>query len=172
MLRDRKISDITYVRSIVESSHNKLGSLPGDVSEKFDAYTFPLKEKLEELIYCPITRSKLFSEELITVSPVNFLRGRNFGPDRLVCIDEAQNFTYDELVTTITRIGENCRIWFLGDPKQIDLHKSCESGFPKFMNIFDDEESREFGIRVFRFEKEDIIRSRFCQFVVEKLNLY
>jgi phosphate starvation-inducible protein PhoH and related proteins len=168
LLKDGKISDITYIRSAVESSSSKLGYLPGDITEKFQAYTTPLQEKLEELLDAG-TIDALKKADVVKATPINYIRGLH-ASGRLLILDESQNFHYEELVTAITRIGEASRIWFLGDPKQTDL-RIGQSGFVKFKDRLNDEECIAHGIHNFEFTKDDIVRSEFCKFVVDKLEL-
>lgn len=170
LLKDKKISDITYVRSAVESASSKLGFLPGDVKDKFEVYGIPFQEKLEELLD-PSTLKLLREGNRLKTLPINFLRGLNFAGN-LVIIDEAQNFTTDELVTAITRLGEHSRVWFLGDPKQSDLPDKHKKDFSNFCEILGDEESEKHGILSFDFDVDDIVRSEFCKYVVKKLKLY
>jgi phosphate starvation-inducible protein PhoH len=75
--------------------------------------------------------------------------------------------TYKELFTLITRIGEFSKVFILGDPEQSDING--KSGFIKMISHFDDEESRENGIHVFRFTEEDIVRSGLTQFIIQKV---
>ena len=170
LLKSHKISDLSYVRSVVESSPNRLGFLPGDLEDKFDVYTTPLYEKLEELVSVGVIKG-LKEDNRFQAIPINYMRGLNFS-GRLMLLDEAQNFHYNELVTAITRIGEYSRIWILGDPYQSDLTNGHREDFVKFYDNLDDEECVENGIRTFEFSEEDIVRSEFCKFVVKKLGVY
>lgn len=167
LLSQKKISDITYVRSVVESGSTKLGYLPGDINDKFEIYMTPLKDKLEELIPENIIKS-LQKGHHIQALPVNYMRGLHFS-GRLIIVDEASNMTKSELTTIITRIGEYSRVWFLGDPDQSDLTNGHKQDFNDFCKIFSDKESERNGIKTFNFEIEDIVRSEFCKFVVKKL---
>lgn len=170
LLKNKKISDITYVRSAVESSSSKLGFLPGDIDDKFAVYATPLQDKLEELL-TPTIIKKLHMEDHIKALPINFMRGLNFS-GRLVILDESQNFTEEELTTAITRMGEYSRLWILGDPNQSDLKNGNRGDFVKFCDKLSDEECESHGIYSFNFGVEDIVRSDFCRFVVEKLKIY
>ena len=165
LLNHKRVSEIVYVRSIVESSDNKLGFLPGEMDEKMSPYIQPLIDKLEELV----PRSdieKLKREERIHGFPINFLRGLSWNAKCIVA-DEAQNMTKKELITLITRVGEFSKLFICGDPDQSDING--KSGFVPIMNLFDDEESRNNGVYVFRFNEEDIVRSGLVKFVLKKL---
>lgn len=165
LINDKRVSEIIYVRSAVESSDSKLGFLPGEMDEKMSPYVQPLVDKLEELL----PRSdveKLKKEERIHGFPVNFLRGLNWNA-KVIVADEAQNMTKKELITLITRVGEFSKLYVCGDPDQSDING--KSGFSSVMNIFDDEESREHGIYTFKFDEEDIVRSGLVKYILKKL---
>lgn len=170
LLKNKNISDITYVRSAVESSSSKLGFLPGDIHDKFQMYGIPFHDKLEELL-APAAVKTLRDDNRVKTLPINFLRGLNFSGN-LVIVDESQNFTEEELVTAITRMGEHSRIWFLGDPNQSDLSYKHKNDFTDFCNKLSDSECSAHGIESFNFDVDDIVRSEFCKFVVKKLKIY
>ena len=94
------------------------------------------------------------------------LRGLNWNA-KVIIGDEAQNMSYKELFTLITRIGEFSKVFILGDPEQSDING--KTGFMKMLSHFDDEESRQNGIHVFRFTEEDIVRSGLVQFIIKKV---
>lgn len=165
LLNHKRVSEIVYVRSIVESSDNKLGFLPGEMDEKMSPYIQPLIDKLEELLP-KHDIDKLKKEERIHGFPINFLRGLSWNAKCIVA-DEAQNMTKKELITLITRVGEFSKLFICGDPDQSDINS--KSGFVPTMNVFDDEESRNNGIYVFKFDEEDIVRSGLVKFILKKL---
>jgi len=162
MLKDKKIDEIIYIRSIVESATRKLGSLPGEVDEKFKPWSIPLIEKCDELLGKQVT-NMLFDSELLKCVPVNFLRGSTFS-NSVVIVDEAQNLEHSELVTILTRFGKNCKLFVIGDSRQSDIQKS---GFEKIMAAFDTNESHDNGINAFHFTEEDITRSKLLKFIVK-----
>ena len=165
LLNHKRVSEIVYVRSIVESSDSKLGFLPGEMDEKMSPYIQPLIDKLEELLP-KHDIDKLKKEERIHGFPINFLRGLSWNAKCIVA-DEAQNMTKKELITLITRVGEFSKLFICGDPDQSDING--KSGFVPTMNIFDDEESRNNGIYVFKFDEDDIVRSGLVKFILKKL---
>ena len=165
LLNHKRVSEIVYVRSIVESSDNKLGFLPGEMDEKMSPYIQPLIDKLEELLP-KHDIEKLKKEERIHGFPINFLRGLSWNAKCIVA-DEAQNMTKKELITLITRVGEFSKLFICGDPDQSDING--KSGFVPTMNIFDDEESRNNGMYVFKFDEDDIVRSGLVKFILKKL---
>jgi len=164
LINTKRVSDLIYVRSVVESADVKMGFLPGEVNEKMAPYLQPLMDKLEELL--PKNQIDLLKkEDRITGVPIGHLRGRNWNA-KVIIGDEIQNTTFKEIFTLITRVGEFAKIIILGDPEQSDING--KSGFLKMISIFDDEESRQNGIYVFRFNEEDIVRSSLVRFIVKK----
>jgi phosphate starvation-inducible PhoH-like protein len=151
LLNQKRVSDLLYLRSAVESSDSKLGFLPGEADEKMAPYIQPLLEKLSQRI---------------DSIPIGFLRGLNWNA-RCIVADESQNMTYKELVTLVTRVGEFSKVFILGDPDQSDING--KSGFVKMMNHFEDTESRENGIHTFKFDEDDIVRSALVRFIIKKL---
>jgi len=165
LLNDKRVSELIYVRSAVESADSKLGFLPGEMDEKMSPYIQPLVDKLEELL--PKSQiDKLKKDERILGVPVNFLRGLNWNAKCIVA-DEAQNMTKKELTTLITRVGEFSKLFICGDPDQSDING--KSGFVKIMNAFDDDESKENGIYTFKFTEDDIVRSGLVKYITKKL---
>lgn len=165
MIGEKRVSDLVYIRSAVESSDAKLGFLPGEANQKLAPYIQPLLDKLVELL--PKSDIDiLLKEERVVGVPVGFLRGLNWNA-KVIIADEAQNMTFKELFTLITRIGEFSKVFILGDPEQSDING--KSGFIKMIGHFDDEESRQNGIHVFRFTEDDIVRSGLVQFIIKKV---
>ena len=165
MINEKRVSDLIYIRSAVESSDTKLGFLPGEADEKMAPYIQPLLDKLTEML--PKSDiDLLLKEERVAGVPVGFLRGLNWNA-KVIIADESQNMTYKELFTLITRTGEFSKVFILGDPEQSDING--KSGFIKMISHFDDEESRANGIHVFRFTADDIVRSGLVQFIIKKV---
>jgi phosphate starvation-inducible PhoH-like protein len=157
--------DLFYVRTIAESADRNLGSLPGDVNEKFNPFMMPMQDKLSELLE-PGQIKMLLDEKIIQCAPINFLRGASWS-NKLIIADESQNFTRKELVTLITRIGDNSKYFICGDPMQSDING--KTGFISIMDLFDDEDSKAQGVYTFKFTTEDIVRSEILKFIVNKL---
>lgn len=155
---------ILYIRSIAESAQRSMGALPGSLEEKFAIFATPFYDKLDEMLNVTDIRF-LREKNMFNCIPVNYVRGANWN-DTVVIIDEAQNFSYNELITTLTRIGENSKIIICGDVMQSDINNS---GFSNIFNIFDDEESVDNGVICKRFTTEDIKRSEIVKFIVSKL---
>jgi len=160
--------DLLYVRTAIESADKGLGALPGGIDEKLNPYMAPLEDKLCEMIPKTTTAKKdMLESGRISAMPINFLRGSSW-IDKIVVADEAQNFTYKELTTLITRIGNNCKLFICGDFMQSDING--KSGFAPMFDLFNDQESVENGINCFKFGKEDILRSEILKYIIGKLD--
>jgi phosphate starvation-inducible PhoH-like protein len=157
--------DLYYVRTVVESADRGLGALPGDIDDKFNPYMAPLDDKLREMVK-PTIIPELIQKRRIEAMPINYLRGASFR-DKIVIADEAQNFTFQELTTLITRIGENSRLFVCGDFMQSDING--KTGFRKMYDIFDDDASKKRGIHTFEFGIEDIKRSKILSYIIKKI---
>jgi phosphate starvation-inducible protein PhoH len=165
LMNQKKVSDIIYIRSIVESADVKMGSLPGEKDDKMSPYRQPLIDKLDELL--PKEEiSFLTKEGRIDGLPVNYLRGLNWNAKAIIG-DEVQNFTRKEIITMMTRTGEFSKVFLLGDPMQSDI--KVGSGFKEVFNLFNDEESKSQGIYTFEFTEDDILRSTLVKFIVRKI---
>lgn len=165
MMAEHPEKNLLYVRSIAESADKGLGALPGTLQEKFDPYLMPLMDKLDELIY-PDDSLQLRNDKRVDSVPINFLRGANW-LDKIVILDEAQNFTFKELTTAITRISHGTKLFICGDFMQSDI--GAKSGFRQMMKLFDDDESMGNGIRTFSFTHDDIVRSGVLKFIAARI---
>lgn len=164
-LTDNKIEELVYIRNAVESSDHKLGFLPGAQDDKMAPYLEPLKDKLEEFLDI-VDIKYLQEDERIYGLPVGFLRGASW-ENKFVIVDEAQNMTEKELITIMTRVGENCKLFICGDNMQSDIGN--KSGFTNIKGLFSDEESNNQGIFSFDFTEDDIIRSKLVKFIVKRI---
>jgi len=159
--------DLLYVRTVIESAEKGLGALPGDIEDKFNPYMMPLEDKLMEMMPKTNTdRRDMLESGRIQAMPINYLRGASW-KDKIIVAEEAQNFTFKELTTLITRLGVNCKLFICGDFMQSDING--KTGFRKMFKIFSDEESERKGIHSFSFTKEDIMRSPLQKFIIGKL---
>lgn len=162
-LNEKKIGEIVYVRSVVESSSHSMGFLPGTAEEKLSPYLQPLVDKLDELL--PENQVKgLIAEEKVRGIPVGFLRGLSINASYILG-DECQNFSVKELLTLSTRVGKYSKLILIGDTRQSDIK---DSGFAKVFDLFSDEDSKKHGIATFSFGIEDIMRSEVVKFIVKK----
>ena len=165
LLRTQKVKEIIYIRSIVESASKSMGSLPGEVDEKFLPWCFPLFEKLNEFLHKSMS-SSLIAEEYVKCVPVNYVRGLTFN-NACVIVDEAQNLTQGELTTILTRFGEETKYIVTGDTQQSDI--GTKTGFKSIVNAFDNKESRDHGMYTFKFNELDIVRSEILKYIVKVL---
>ena len=165
LLQKHSVSDLIYIRSVVESASKSLGFLPGDQDEKMGVFLAPLFEKLDEMLpKCEI--DKLVKDNRIEGTPVNYLRGASFNA-KYILVDEAQNLDYKELTTVVTRLGAYSKMIIVGDRFQSDING--KSGFMKFFDMFNDEQSREEGIHSFCFTRADVVRSGVLKYILERL---
>ena len=159
--------DLLYVRTVIESAEKGLGALPGDIDEKFNPYMMPLEDKLTEMLPINTTaKANMLDEGRVQAMPINYLRGASWN-DKIVVADEAQNFTFKELTTLVTRLGKNCKLFICGDFMQSDING--KTGFRKMFKVFNDAESMKKGIHSFAFTKDDIMRSPLQKFIIGKL---
>ena len=127
----------------------------------------PLEDKLAEMLPKTNTaKAEMLDSGRLQAMPINYLRGASW-KNKVVIADEAQNFTFKELTTLITRLGTNCRLFICGDFMQSD--NNGRTGFKKMFKIFSDQESQKRGIHSFAFTKEDIMRSPLQKFIIGKL---
>ena len=168
LLRGRFVDEMIYIRSIIESASKSMGSLPGEVEEKFHPWIIPLKEKLDELLDAGIS-TNLFDRGIVRAVPVNYVRGLTF-KNSVVIVDEAQNLTFSELTTIMTRFGSNSKMMIIGDTRQSDI--GTRSGFKDMYKIFNDDVSEDRGIYCFEFTEHEIVRSEILKFIVSKLDAH
>lgn len=168
LMNKHNISDIIYIRSVIESASKSMGYLPGLAEDKMEPYARPMIDKLEEML--PQDQiNQLIKEKRVEALPVNFLRGNSFNA-KFIIADEAQNFDIKELTTIITRLGKFSKLIISGDPSQSDING--KSGFIKFFDLFNDEESKNNGLYCFSFTKDDIVRSGILKYIIEKIENY
>jgi phosphate starvation-inducible PhoH-like protein len=165
LMNEKKLSDIVYIRSAVESSDAKMGFLPGEKNDKMSPYMQPLMDKLDELLPAGDIK-RLESEKRVDALPVGYLRGLSWNAKAIIG-DEMQNCTKKELITLMTRAGEFSKLFLIGDPDQSDING--KSGFRDVFNLFNDGESQQNGIYTFEFTEEDIVRSKLVRFITKKV---
>lgn len=164
LLRD-KIQRIILVRPAVEAGE-KLGFLPGDLSQKVDPYLRPLYDSLFELI--GIEKTERFLEKgIIEVAPLAYMRGRTLN-NAFVILDESQNTTTEQMKMFLTRIGFGSTAVVNGDVTQIDLPKRQESGLVNAIKVLKD----VFEISFTFFESVDVVRHPIVQSVIAAYESY
>tara|TARA_R100000152_G_C6739667_1_gene163542 strand:- start:224 stop:988 length:765 start_codon:yes stop_codon:yes gene_type:complete len=168
MLSAGDVKELTYIRSAVESADSRLGFLPGDAEDKLHFFNLPFMDKLNELVSEEQIK-KLQKSQRVSTYPVNFSRGMSWN-DRCIVLDECQNSTFKEIVTVLTRIGENTKIFLCADNKQTDLRNGNRGGFEKLHNLFTGEDSEKKGIHSFQFDHNDIMRSEILKYIIKKID--
>lgn len=169
LLQTGDVREIIYSRPILESSDSgsKIGYLPGSQEDKVEPYAQVVAAKLDELL-SQSASNKLLEDGRVRFELVNYARGASWNSTYLI-LDEAQNFTKAEIITLLTRLGHRCKAIILADPMQSDLQNGKRGGFSELFEKFSDQDSIDHGIHTFKFDKEDIVRSGLCKFIIEKL---
>ena len=124
-LHQKEVSRIILTRPAVEAGE-RLGFLPGDLSEKVDPYMRPLYDALRDMMDMEKAQ-RLIERGTIEVAPLAFMRGRTLN-DSFVILDEAQNTTGEQMKMFLTRLGENSQAVITGDVTQVDLPTGTLSG--------------------------------------------
>ena len=161
-LETNSVRRVCLVRPAVEAGE-RLGFLPGDMSQKIDPYLRPLYDALHELMGFERV-SKLIERNIIEVAPLAFMRGRSLN-ESFIILDEAQNTTPEQMKMFLTRIGFGSRAVITGDITQIDLPRGTESGLKHVSRILVDLPEISFNF----FSTKDVVRHRL---VAEILKAY
>ncbi|GAB3280741.1 PhoH family protein [Parahaliea aestuarii] len=159
-LLEEKVRRILLVRPAVEAGE-KLGFLPGDLSQKIDPYLRPLYDALYEMLGFE-TVNKYIERNVIEVAPLAFMRGRTLN-NSFIILDEAQNTTREQMKMFLTRIGFGSTAVITGDATQIDLPRGVQSGLTHVSNILTEVE----GISFTWFGNKDVVRHPLVQRIVE-----
>ena len=131
-LESSEVRRIVLVRPAVEAGE-KLGFLPGDLTEKVDPYLRPIYDALYEMMgFDKVT--KLLDKNVIEVAPLAFMRGRTLN-ESFIILDEAQNTTIEQMKMFLTRMGFGSKMVITGDVTQIDLQKPSQSGLLHAMKV-------------------------------------
>lgn len=154
------IERILLVRPAVEAGE-KLGFLPGDLSQKVDPYLRPLYDALYEMLGFESV-GKMIERNIIEVAPLAYMRGRTLN-NAFVILDEAQNTTREQMKMFLTRIGFGSTAVITGDPSQVDLPRGQASGLRHALEILEDVD----GISFTHFQSADVVRHTIVQRIVE-----
>lgn len=160
MLERNEIQRILLVRPAVEAGE-KLGFLPGDLSQKIDPYLRPLYDALYEMLGFEKV-AKLIERQVIEVAPLAYMRGRTLNHS-FVILDEAQNTTPEQMKMFLTRLGFGSRAVITGDVTQVDLPRGQQSGLSHALRVI--EKIKE--IHITRFHSRDVVRHQLVQKIVE-----
>jgi phosphate starvation-inducible PhoH-like protein len=164
-MEQEKVSRLVLVRPAVEAGE-RLGFLPGDMTQKVDPYLRPLYDALYEML--GIERvAKLIERNVIEVAPLAFMRGRTLN-DAFIILDEAQNTTVEQMKMFLTRIGFGSTAVVTGDITQIDLPKRTESGLRQVADVLKDQD----GISFTFFASRDVIRHPLVQRIISAYEHY
>ena len=155
-----RIRRILLVRPAVEAGE-KLGFLPGDLSQKIDPYLRPLYDALYELLGFDRVE-KLIEKNVIEVAPLAYMRGRTLN-DSFIILDESQNTTVEQMKMFLTRIGFGSNVVVTGDITQIDLPHRTKSGLRHVLDVLRGVN----GISFTRFNAKDVVRHPLVQRIVE-----
>jgi len=159
LLKD-EVERILLVRPAVEAGE-KLGFLPGDLSQKVDPYLRPLYDALYEMLGFD-TVDKLIERNVIEIAPLAYMRGRTLS-NSFVILDESQNTTREQMKMFLTRIGFGSTAVINGDPSQIDLPRGVASGLRHAIDVLDGVE----GISFTYFISKDVVRHPLVQRIVD-----
>ena len=150
-LERQEIRRILLTRPAVEAGE-KLGFLPGDLSQKVDPYLRPLYDALFEMLGFEKVE-KLIERNVIEVAPLAYMRGRTLN-DAFIILDESQNTTVEQMKMFLTRIGFNSKAVITGDVTQIDLPRGARSGLKHAIEVLEDVSDISFNF----FNANDVVR--------------
>ena len=159
-LDNEQIRRIVLVRPAVEAGE-RLGFLPGDMSQKVDPYLRPMYDALFDMLGAE-TVTRLIERNIIEVAPLAFMRGRSLN-ESFVILDEAQNTSIEQMKMFLTRIGFGSRAVVTGDITQIDLQPGQKSGLRNAVDVLKNVE----GIAFTFFQSRDVVRHALVQRIVE-----
>ncbi|MEH6504455.1 MAG: PhoH family protein [Cycloclasticus sp.] len=158
-LESEKVARIILARPAVEAGE-RLGFLPGDLSEKINPYLRPLYDALYEMLGVERVE-RLIEKNVIEIAPLAFMRGRTLN-EAFIILDEAQNTTPEQIKMFLTRIGYGSTVVVTGDITQIDLPRNIESGLKLVTDILKDIP----GISFTYFKSSDVVRHPIVQKIV------
>jgi phosphate starvation-inducible PhoH-like protein len=158
-LEQDKVSRLVLVRPAVEAGE-RLGFLPGDMTQKVDPYLRPLYDALYEMLGLDRV-AKLIERNVIEIAPLAFMRGRSLN-DAFIILDEGQNTTVEQMKMFLTRIGFGSTAVVTGDITQIDLPKQTQSGLRQVTDVLNDQE----GISFTFFTSQDVVRHPLVQRII------
>ncbi len=158
-LKNKEVERIVLTRPAVEAGE-KLGFLPGDLSQKVDPYLRPLYDAMFEMLGAE-TCQRMQERGVIEVAPLAYMRGRTLS-DAFIILDEAQNTTQEQMKMFLTRMGFRSKIVVTGDTSQIDLPRGRKSGLIEAVEVLSGVED----IAVMKLTHEDVVRHELVQAIV------
>ena len=164
-LQAKRVNRIVLTRPAVEAGE-KLGFLPGTLSEKIDPYLRPLYDALHDMID-PDSIPRLITSGTIEVAPLAYMRGRTLN-DAFIILDEAQNTSAEQMKMFLTRLGFGSTIVVTGDVTQVDLPGGVQSGLRVISDILDGLDDVAFC----RLTSNDVVRHKLVGRIVEAYERY
>jgi phosphate starvation-inducible PhoH-like protein len=164
-LQSKNVNRIILTRPAVEAGE-RLGFLPGTLSEKIDPYLRPLYDALHDMLD-PETIPKLLAAGTIEVAPLAYMRGRTLN-DAFIILDEAQNTSPEQMKMFLTRLGFGSKMVVTGDVTQVDLPSGTKSGLRIVEDILDGIEDVSFN----RLTSHDVVRHRLVGHIVAAYDTY
>ena len=159
-LERQEVRRILLTRPAVEAGE-KLGFLPGDLSQKIDPYLRPLYDALFEMLGFEKVE-KLIERNVIEVAPLAYMRGRTLN-DAFIILDESQNTSTEQMKMFLTRIGFNSRAVITGDITQVDLPRGQKSGLRHAIEVLENIKEVSFNF----FQAKDVVRHPIVGRIVE-----
>lgn len=164
-LERQEIRRILLTRPAVEAGE-KLGFLPGDLSQKIDPYLRPLYDALYEMLGFEKVE-KLIERNVIEIAPLAYMRGRTLN-DAFIILDESQNTTIEQMKMFLTRIGFNSRAVITGDITQVDLPRGQRSGLRHAIEVLAGVPEISFSF----FQSKDVVRHPVVARIVDAYEAY
>lgn len=164
-LEQEKVSRLVLVRPAVEAGE-RLGFLPGDLTQKVDPYLRPLYDALYEMLGLDRV-ARLIERNVIEVAPLAFMRGRSLN-DSFIILDEGQNTTVEQMKMFLTRIGYGSTAVVTGDITQIDLPRQTDSGLRQVIDVLKDSQDISFTF----FSSQDVVRHPLVQRIISAYESY
>lgn len=164
-MRNKEVERIVLTRPAVEAGE-KLGFLPGDMTQKVDPYLRPLYDALYEIMGVE-SYQRMIERGTLEVAPLAFMRGRTLS-DAFIILDEAQNTTPEQMKMFLTRLGAGSRCIVTGDASQIDLPRGKRSGLMEAMEVLQGVE----GVRIVELTARDVVRHELVQKIVRAYEAY
>ncbi|MBR4081566.1 MAG: PhoH family protein, partial [Clostridia bacterium] len=164
-LKNKEVERIMLTRPAVEAGE-KLGFLPGDLTQKVDPYLRPLYDALYDFMGVD-SYQKLLERGTVEVSPLAYMRGRTLS-DSFIILDEAQNTTSEQMKMFLTRIGFNSKVVVTGDITQTDLPYGKRSGLAEALEVLSG--VKEIG--VVNLTHHDVVRHELVQKIVQAYDAY
>ena len=164
-LESNTVRRLILVRPAVEAGE-RLGFLPGDLTQKIDPYLRPLYDALYEMLGFERV-AKLIERNIIEVAPLAFMRGRTLN-DSFIILDEAQNTTVEQMKMFLTRIGFGSTAVVTGDVTQVDLPRHIPSGLRQVLQVLKEVD----GISMTFFNARDVVRHPLVQRIVNAYQIW